>query len=338
MPSNPPTTLQTIRNKVRLLTRTPSTAQLSDTDLDNYINTFIAYDLPDHVSLFDVKTTFSFYCQPNIDVYYTDTTHTNAVQTPTTSVLYDFINKYTSIDNPLIIAGYESYLTQSRQSLYEQYPLINNILTVNTGNGVTTVFTGTLNALPVLRNEVTFGSTDINGLGLTLADDGLGNLVDPQFATSTGTINYITGAYTLTWATAPANGAPILAETVPYVASRPTTMLFYDNKFTLRPVPDKPYKITFDVFFRPVAFLATPGTQNPLLQDWWQYIAYGAAKKIFEDRMDQDSVASIMTEFKQQERLVLRKTLKNQSKERAATIYSEQSGLGSNPFGWNRNF
>ena len=41
----PTSTLQTIRTKVRRLTRTPSTAQLSDDDLDQYINTFVVYDL-----------------------------------------------------------------------------------------------------------------------------------------------------------------------------------------------------------------------------------------------------------------------------------------------------
>jgi hypothetical protein len=330
MPTNPSTTLETIQAKVRRITRTPSTSQLSDTDLNHYINTFVAYDMPDHLKLFDIKTTFSFYCQPNQDVYYTDTTNVAS-----TNVLYDFQNKYTSIDNPLLIAGYESYLSQSRAEFYEQWPLVNNITSVATGDGVTAVYTGTLNALPILPNEVTFTSVDIAGNGLTLIDDGSGTLTDPVFNTSTGTINYTTGAFTLSFpaGTPPASGQAINAQTVPYIASRPITMLFYDNKFTLRPVPDQPYKITFDVFMRPVALAAN---DNPQLQDWWQYIAYGAAKKILEDRTDYDSVQKIMTEFKQQERLVLRKTIVNQSKNRTPTIYTQQSGLGSGPFGWNR--
>ncbi|HUV84747.1 MAG TPA: hypothetical protein VMV86_03510 [Methanosarcinales archaeon] len=415
MPTNPSTTLETIQAKVRLLTRTPSTAQLPDATLNQYINTFVAYDMPDHVKLFDTKTTFSFYCQPFVDVYYTDTVNVAA-----TDVLYDFQNKYTSIDSPLLIAGYESYLSQSREEFFQQYPLANTINKVGTGNGTKTVFTGTLNATPILRNEVTFTSVDINGAGLTLIDNGAGSdytnlgttdavtgnfsvtvpgstfeigqqfyigttvftctalgapaalsttstvatgtyntttgdlvitgntenpttavyfspvtLTDPVLGTSVGTINYNTGYFNLIFATAPANGQAINAQTVVYSAGRPTTMLFYDNKFTLRPVPDQPYKITFDVFMRPVA-LAAMG--NPQLQDWWQYIAYGAAKKILEDRMDMDSVGAIMPEFKQQERLVLRKTIVNQTKERTPTIYSQQTGLGTNPFGWNRNF
>ena len=65
---------------------------------------------------------------------------------------------------------------------------------------------------------------------------------------------------------------------------------------------------------------------------WWQYIAYGASKKIFEDRMDNDSVDLIMPEFKTQERLVLRTTLTQQANERTVTIYTQ--GKNYNIGGW----
>jgi hypothetical protein len=60
----------------------------------------------------------------------------------------------------------------------------------------------------------------------------------------------------------------------------------------------------------------------PKLAEWSQYIAYGAAKKIFEDRMDMDSVQMIIPEFKEQEAMALRTTLAQQCNERTQTIYS----------------
>ena len=416
MPTQPSTTLATIRTKVRRLTNSPSTTSLPDATLDDYIDTFIVYDMPDHLKLFDMSSTFSFYCQPYIDTYYTDT-----VNNPSTNVLYDFQNLYSSIDGPLYIGGYESYLSQSRTEFYRQYPLNNNIVQVATGDGTTTIFSGTLSAVPMLANEVTFSSVATDNTGLTLIDNGQGGiytnlgmtdaitgnfsttvpgatfevgqqfyigntiftctalgtpaallstgsatgtyntttgalvitgntenpstdvyfspvtLIDPVYGTSVGTINYTTGYFSLIFAKAPLLNKGIDAQTVPYVASRPISMLYYDNQFILRPVPDQPYKITFNAFKRPVS-LMNDGTANPQLQDWWQYIAYGAAKKIFEDRLDMDSVQLIMPEFKEQEVLVLRKTLVNQTKERTATIYSEQTGLGASPWGWNRFF
>jgi len=47
----PSSTLETIKIKVRRLTRSPSEAQLSDADLNQYINTFLIYDLPEHLAL-----------------------------------------------------------------------------------------------------------------------------------------------------------------------------------------------------------------------------------------------------------------------------------------------
>ena len=74
--------------------------------------------------------------------------------------------------------------------------------------------------------------------------------------------------------------------------------------------------------------------QLPDLDHWWQYIAYGAAKKVFEDRTDMGGVSMIMPEFKEQERFVLRRTLVQNSNNRVATIYSEatqrRGGWGNN--------
>jgi hypothetical protein len=66
-------------------------------------------------------------------------------------------------------------------------------------------------------------------------------------------------------------------------------------------------------------------SSSPDLEQWWQYIAYGASKKVFEDRSDEVSVKEIMPEFKRQEMLALRRTIVNQTKNRSATIYAENS-------------
>jgi hypothetical protein len=87
-----------------------------------------------------------------------------------------------------------------------------------------------------------------------------------------------------------------------------------------------------EVYVRPTYLMDT--SQSPLLQEWWQYIAYGAAKKIFEDAMDTDSVALIMPEFKKQEALCLRRTIVQYTNERTATIYTDQTGMGTGTGQW----
>jgi hypothetical protein len=89
-----------------------------------------------------------------------------------------------------------------------------------------------------------------------------------------------------------------------------------------------------EVYIRPTQLLAA--NQSPQLEEWWQWIAYGAAKKIFEDRMDLESVQQIMPEYKKQESMMIRRTIMQLANERVATIYTEQSsfGPGSGAWGW----
>ena len=333
----PDSTLAAIQVKVRRLTRSPSTAQLSDNDLNNYINTFIVYDFPEHLRMFNLRTQFSFVCNPFQDVYQTDDT-----VLPTTNPLYNFQQKYISVHPPVYVAGYQSFYTQSREQFFSIYPMISNISSIGpTGDGITTFFTGNVvntNGAVILANNVLFSSIDINSMGLALVDipnnpfDGNGILVVPGTTTGVGLINYITGFFALNFPTAPAAGATINSQVVPQVTSIPQALMFYDNQFTLRPVPDQPYEVNFEVYVRPTQFLET--NQSPQLQEWWQYIAYGAAKKIFEDRMDMDSVALIMPEYKKQEALCLRRTIVQYTNERVATIYTEQTSYGPNSSGW----
>ncbi len=75
---------------------------------------------------------------------------------------------------------------------------------VATGDGVTKVFNGT--AATISGVKTTFGFTFTDGVE-TFADDYLGNLVGSLGGT--GTINYATGVYSVTFNTAPANLAAI---------------------------------------------------------------------------------------------------------------------------------
>lgn len=357
-------TLAAIQTKVRRLTRSPSEAQLTTDQLNEYINTFVLYDFPEHLRLFSLRTTFTFYANPYQDRYPTDTVSFSGV---TTNPLYDFKNLYISVHDPVYVAGYPSFFTQSRSQFFGIYPLVNNISSIGTtGDGVTTTFTGNITSnsgaananqsfVPILQNQVLFDSLDSNNGGLSLIDvpvvstvtgnpTNVGNLyvpgsqpsIPPTTVLANNNINYVTGDFTITFPTAPGAGQVINSQSVPFVASMPQAMLYYDDTFILRPVPDQPYRINFEVYIRPTEFLDNDTTQQPQLQEWWQYIAYGAAKKVFEDKMDSESIIQILPEFKQQEALILRRTIVQQTNTRTATIYTEQTGIGaSNGFwGW----
>ncbi len=307
--------LTAIISKIRQLTRSPSEITLSSTEITEQINTFIQYDFPEHLRLFSLKTTFEFFTQPNIDTYAPSLVPTNP--------LYQFDQRYITFEGPIYVAGFEARLSQSREEFYRIFPFVNSIASTQLiGDGVTTIFNGTLTQIPVLRNQVVFTVKDANNNGLVLSDDGLGNLTSPT-GVGTGTIDYLSGVFNLNWVIAPAADQPIYSETYPYNPSRPTLILYYDDQFVVRPVPEKAYKIIMDAYIRPSELLDSG--ESPKLEQWWQYIAYGAAKKIFENRMDMESVQQIMPEFKKQEALVLRRTLVQQSNQRVSTIYTDQA-------------
>lgn len=362
-------TLAGIQQKVRRLTRSPSEAQLTDLDLNNYINTFVLYDFPEQLRTYNLRIPFTFVCNPFQDVYDTDLYPTGIGTFATTNPLYNFQNLYLTVHPPVYIAGFQSFYTQSREQFFSIYPLVNSILSIGAiGDGSTTTFSGVIstpNGAPILinsnlvnqqvstllQNNVLFSSIDTNNNGLSLIDvpvidtltgnpTTIGNLYTPSTVPdlppitvlSNNNVNYVTGAFTITFPAAPASGVAINSQTVPQIVSRPQAMLFFDNQFTLRPVPDQPYRINFEVYARPTALIAT--NQSPQLEEWWQYIAYGSAKKILEDRLDIDSVALILPEFKEQEALCLRRTIVQLTNERVATIYTEQTIMGPNNSGW----
>ncbi len=334
-------TLQAIRTKIRRITRSPSLSQITDSQLDEYINTFILYDFPEHLRLFSLRTLLTFYTQPGVDVYDTNTT-------VPTDPLYNFRNKYVAVHPPVYMAGVQSFYTQWRDVFYGYYPQTNTISdTLLVGNNSSGPFVGAIipprTGVPfILQESVNFNCLDTNGTSMIMVDvpisNTIGNLTQanvplvPPYDTipnPANFINYVSGQYTITFPSITQTMATIWFEGILYQPGKPLCMLYYDDKFTIRPVPDKTYSIQLEVDVRPTELINS--TDVPYLEQWWQYIAYGSAKKIFEDRMDMDSVQLIMPEFKQQERLVLRTTLTQQANERTVTIYTQGKNYG---FGW----
>jgi len=334
--------LSTIQTLVRQLTRTPSQNQLSTSDLNQIINTFVLYDFPQAIRLYNLRSTFTFYTQPNVDVYPTNTTDT-------TDALYNFSNKIVAIHPGVYCAGVPVMFTQNRDEFFGLYPLYNSIVTrVAIADGTTGPFTGNLlsgpnqnlpgitTQTPVLQNNVTFSTITTSNVAMTVIDYpqpgnnetgllGFAN-VPPTSLANFGTVNYLTGAFSVSFVSATVDGANITAETVPYQPGQPIAVLYYDQEFTVRPVPNMAYSIQMQVDILPTELLDS--MQTPNLNQWWQYIAYGAARKVFQMKSDLDGVALIDPEFKRQEGLVLSSTATILANERPPTIYTQGNKLG----------
>lgn len=360
-----PNTLSDIITKVRRITGRPSTAQISDTDIEKYINTFYVYDLPEHLKLISLRYNYQFTTSANQAVY----------DLPT--------GTYLTAMPPVYIAGYQTYMTQSRDNFFRINPILNFLQqAVYTGNGTAGPYTGqSLTNTPLLQgfqpNPPGVGSfTTVGGIkqantpakfiqwnvlvsalgtpdsvsgiasSVTLIDDGYGNLIDPNdsavppasFPIVRGSVNYTTGAISINstgFTSSIPSGNAINVQYVPYVASRPQQCVFFQDQIILYPIPDQAYTVSFEAYKYPTAFLGTsPTTETPQLLEWWQMLALGASLKIFEDNGDMDNYMKFRPIFEEYMNLSLRRTIVQQTSERTATIYTEQSSPYAGwPFG-----
>jgi hypothetical protein len=351
-----PNTLADIRTKVRRITARPSAVQISNAEIDKYINTFYVYDMPEHLKMESLRYNYEFTTTANVAVY----------DLPT--------DTYLTAMPPVFIGGYQSYMTQSRENFFRINPGLNFLQqSVYTGNGTNTGYTGQfLTNLPITQgfkpnppgafttwtsgNDIAAKFLNwnviVSGLGtpdatsgitpsVTLIDDGLGRLFAPTDtsinpANARGTINYITGAIDITnFAATIPSGNPINVQYIPYVASRPQSCVFFQDQIIVYPIPDQAYTVSFEAYKYPTAFLASDvsGTSTPQLTEWWQLLAYGAADKIFADNADLENMMKFRPLLEEQMNLVLRRTIVQQTSERAATIYSEQSQFPGYGFG-----
>jgi hypothetical protein len=323
-------TLADIRLTFRSVTANQSPEDFTDTQIDLFINKFYIYYLPSELKLLDLKDTFVFYTQPNVDTY-----------------AFDTVNYY-SVQTPLYVAGIESQYTQNRGEFYRYWPKIAYKQQLGTGDGVTLTFSPNTQFGLFLRSidqaidpfeqfkEVLITTFMADGSSFIIVDQGgaignVGNLITrfkygtTPAGTIVGSVNYFTGALTFTYPVGfpPAQQSPIEIQYTPFQPSRPQSMLFYNNYFTLRPVPDDVYEVCLDAFVTPTTFLSTQPQATPVIQQWSTLLAYGASKIFFEQQLDTESMARLQPFYQEQLSMVERRTLEQLVGQRSQTIFTD---------------
>ncbi len=120
-----------------------------------------------------------------------------------------------------------------------------------------------------------------------------------------GTVNYVTGQidFTLPDGISLANGTQFTIWVSLYQPGRPYSILFWNNEFTIRPIPKLIHKIEVETYLTPVQFMLT--TDNPILNQWWKLIAIGASRLILQDRQDMEGVENMNQMYLEQQGMVL---------------------------------
>lgn len=310
----------------RRIVKTQSDQAMTEATIMDYINRFYIYDMPERLQLFELKRKLTFELLPNIDQYQ-----------------FDF-NSYQLAENPVYIDGVNIGLYQSNDQFYKVFPDLVQNQTFAVGNGTPGPYSNSVSAFPIIRGfaddlgnlepYVFVTAKDQFNNMMYLVDNGNGimNQTDSTFqqilVASAGTVNYLTGAISVTFSANVQAGYNIQVQTNPYSPGTPRICLFFNNIFKFRPIPDKVYKAQFDVYVTPSQFLNTSDAIPFAYMA--EYLARGAARKALSDVADEEQIRFYEPFFREQENLVLRRTERIRSGQRTPTIFSSQTQ--TNPY------
>ena len=291
--------LLAIQQKVRQVTGRYSPQELSNTQLTDRINKYYQYTFPAEVKLERAHTYYEFLTEAN-------------------KQSYDVPTGFTNFEPLATIDRYSVLWYQSPDLFYDNNPEQINHVTMATGDGVTVAFNTTVQGFPILpdstvitdNNEVFEDTnTDFNNSPVNITGS-LGG---------TATVNYSTGAVSVTFNTAPSSGQNIYLSYIQFNAGRPIAVLLYNHQFTFFPVPDTAYrfrsKAYSDVLVMTEAGVLQPtfinATDRPLLDQWGPAIAYGTARDIHADLGEMDAYQEVTALYKEQLAYVLKRTNQN---------------------------
>lgn len=290
-------TLADIRSKVRQVTGRLTPGELSNDQIDDYINRYYQYTFPAELKL-DRKHTY----------YELLTTHNNAWYDEPDSV-------YTNYEPPATIDNLELFWYQDPAAFIAENPMNVTRVTSWTGDGSTTAFSTTVQSFPILPSSlvITDNTEVFEDTNQTWSDSAV------AFTGSlggSGTVNYNTGAINVTFNTAPADGQEIYVSYIQFQPGRPTAVLYYNNQFQFFPPPGTAYRFKVAAFA--IVTPLTNSTDTPDLPEWGPCIAYGASRDIHADLGEMESYAQVTALYKEQLAYVLKRTNQNLLNTRAA--------------------
>lgn len=291
--------LSEIRQKVRQVSGRYSPQELSNEQLDEYINKYYQYTFPADTKLERIHTYYEFLTVAN-------------------QQSYDFPSGYINFEPPASVDRLSVLWYQDPASFYENN--IQNVSrqTIGTGDGATTLFTATASSFPILpASAVVTDDTEV------FQDTNTDFTASPVTITGSlggsATLNYDTGALSVTFNTAPASGQNIYFSYIQFQAGMPTAVLLYNNQFTFYPVPDTAYRIKMKAYANNLVLTSagatlaefTNATDTPLLNEWGPCIAYGTARDIHADYGELEAYGQVTALYKEQLAYILRRTHQN---------------------------
>lgn len=343
-----------IRKKVRRLTASASESSLSTTDLDGYINDYYNTNFPYSIKIDQMRSVYTFFTEPYRDRYPLDVNYNQGVRAPmyvegikgsfykSRDQFFNVWPRFPYLNHPISGDG----VTQIFNFTIGQVPFLTKEVVLGgvdiTGSPISVNDDGNGNLYLQTPNPVVsvppFGSVysqttppsiPANQVGLPVAGMPNKNTLNPGLnaVTYVGTVNYVTGVFAINFV--PAGVTPIAGQQMTlwvsqYQTGRPYSLLFWNNEFTIRPIPKLIHKIEVETFLTPTQFMQTSDT--PILNQWWKLIALGAALLVLEDRQDVAGIANLAPAYDREAGLCLERQSVEEIEQPNFTIFNSSNG------------
>ena len=362
-------TYSSIEMKVRRLTASASESALSSVEIQKAVNTFYNSDFPYAIKIDQQRSVYKFLTIPNVDRYPVDVNNLQGFRAPVyfegipgnffknRDQFYNLYPRFPTQYQPIggdgstisftfkLFGNSQLPFPQPNSGILSTQLIIGGI--DKNGNPIRIIDDG-----GAIVNSYGLGSNTTTGNLLFIEQNSVGNNVyldasnaqqpaipplsplqvpsppSPLPEQYCGTVNYVTSEITVNFPVAPAAGTRVNVWASVYQVGRPYNLLFWNNELTIRPIPDNVYLVEVEAYQTPSQFMQT--TQNPVLEQWSQYIAYGAAMEILRDRQDMEGVQNLNEGFVRQEALVLERQAVEEIQQPNITMFNS-TNLG---YGW----
>lgn len=280
--------LSEIRQQVRQVTGRLSEDQFSDAQLLKRINWFTKFKLPAELKLEKQHVFYEFLTTEN-QAYYA----------------FDAAN-YTNIEPNATIDNLSLEWYQSPDEFYNQNPYQISRSTPWTGNGVITAFSTTVQSFPIFPGTLVI--TDETELFEDTNNNwSTANQVIAGSLGGSATINYDTGAISVTFNTAPANGQNISLSYTQFNPGRPISVLFYNDQFEFYPPPNTAYRFKAKAYGLNLVRSSSGTSQTeflissdvPARETWGPMIVFGTARQIFTEYGEMDAYAEATAVYRE---------------------------------------
>lgn len=340
--------LQDIIEKIREVSASGNSNQVTDQKIIKYINSYYLYDLPNEFRNLKLKDVYTFNTIQNVDTYPFDFDHWETIEAPA----YCGKTPMVLFQDKASFYGY-NWMAQQLQNFaigngtagtppytftIQNYPItasVNNNPIADTELSSTQIFPAgyppTFSEPNISRIQNILISANTATSSLHVTDDGAGNLIGDCLVG--GTINYQTGVVAgLVFTQAVPQGNNITMQYLQSVQGQPYVMLFFQDQFVVRPVPDQAYTIEVTAYRRPSqALLGTTSLTAPNLSgrpeqlDWWELIVYGVAKKLYQDRLDDMGVQQMQKYYDEKLSECNTRTYAQLSKRQSNTMFRDET-------------